>query len=446
MSREQLLDIGERVEQHALKTGFDEVAVLVYSRESVMVKFANGEPSVVQSWVDRVAEVYLAKNGRILGTSAPVHDLNEVCRIIDSLLPVHERIPPSMLYAPLPEPEEPEPLPGLVDRNLLKAIEDPSPISEAVVEAANRYKVDTFAGMLQLAYEERCLVNSKGARMVEDSTSLKVYLRSFAGEGSGQWSFGSRRLDVRKIEEVAETASRLAFETRRQEDYPPGRTNVLLSPMVAGNLFNYVAGMATASSVMMGFSIFMEKKPGDRVASEELTVLDDPRNPELPGSASFDDEGLRTFSKPIIEGGTLRNILHNSKTASKMGGKSTGNAGIVFPRVWNISVHPGGYSFEELLSEMREGLIATNNWYTRLQNYVEGTFSTILRDAILVVKNGEIVGAARKLRIADSFPRILENVVALGKETYDMHWWEVETPTRTPYVLVRDVGTSKHTA
>jgi PmbA protein len=55
MSREQLLDIGEKVEQHALKTGFDEVAVLVYSRESVMVKFANGEPSVVQSSVDRVA-------------------------------------------------------------------------------------------------------------------------------------------------------------------------------------------------------------------------------------------------------------------------------------------------------------------------------------------------------------------------------------------------------
>jgi PmbA protein len=446
MSREMLIEVGEKIKQHALKAGFEEVAVMTYCRESVMVKFANGEPSVVQNWTDRVAGVYLVKGQRILGTEIPIHNLDQVYKTIDSLLTMHEKIPPSMLYAPLPSPEKHEPLPGQVDQKLLKAIEDPSPVSEAIVESANRYKIDTFAGMVQLTYEQKCLVNSKDAQLVEDSTYLKVYLRSFAGDGSGQWSLGSRRLDMKKIEEVAETASRFAYESRRQEEYPPGKTNILLSPMVAGNFFNYIADMATASSIMMGFSIFMNKKPGEKVATEKLTLLDDPRNPELPGSTSFDDEGLRTYSKPIIEKGVLSNILHNTKTASKMGGKSTGNAGMIFPRVWNINIHPGDHSFEELLAEMKEGLVVTNNWYTRLQNYIEGTFSTILRDAILIVKNGEIVGAAKKLRIADSFPRILQNIVALGKETYDMYWWEVETPTRTPYILVKEVGTSKHTA
>lgn len=443
---ESLVEIGEKIKNYAMRAGFEEVAVLLYRRESVMVKFANGEPSVTQNWTDHTADIYLAKGGKILGTSAPTHSLEEIYRVIDSLHQMQEKLPPSMLYAPLPEPEKHEPLPGLVDKRIVEAIEDPAHVSEAVVEAANRYKVDSFAGMLQLTYEVKALVNSKGASFSEDSTYVKTYIRSFAGEGSGQWSLGSRRLSISDIEKVAETASHLAYQSRRQEDYPPGRTNVLLSPMVAGNFLNYIVEMATASSIMMGFSIFMNRKPGEKVSSELLTVEDAPRLAELPGSTSFDDEGIRTYTKPVIEKGVLRNVLHNSKTASKLGGKTTGNAGLVFPRVWNINVHPGDYTFEELLAEMKEGLVVTNNWYTRLQNYIEGTFSTILRDAILIVRNGEIVGAAKKLRIADSFPRILENIVALGKETYDMYWWEVETPTRTPYILVKDVGTSSHTA
>lgn len=273
-----------------------------------------------------------------------------------------------------------------------------------------------------------------------------MYIRAFAGEGSGQWSLGSRRLDMRRVEEVAETAADLAYRSRTQEDAPPGRYNILLSPMVAGNLFNYVAGMALAHSVLMGSSIFMNRQPGEKVASELLTIEDIPRNPELPGSTAFDDEGVPTRNKPIIERGVLKAFLHNTKTAAKFGAETTGNAGLVFPRLWALYVHRGDFKFDELLSEMKSGLVVTNNWYTRLQNYIEGTFSTITRDAVFTVKNGEIVGAARKLRLADSFPRLLENVVAVGDTVYDVYWWEVETPTRIPYILVRDVGTSKHTA
>jgi len=109
MSREMLIEIGEKIKQHALRAGFEEVAVMMYSRESVMVKFANGEPSVVQNWTDRVAGVYLVKGQRILGTDIPIHNLDQVYKTIDSLLTMHEKIPPSMLYAPLPSPEKHEP-------------------------------------------------------------------------------------------------------------------------------------------------------------------------------------------------------------------------------------------------------------------------------------------------------------------------------------------------
>lgn len=442
----QLLEMGKKVMEKALTMGFDEVAVDIRAIESLMVKFANSEPSVTQNWTSLELGVYVTKNQRILGTSASVSSLEDAYKILSNLYNMHTRLPPSMLYAPLPEPGKPEPLSGLVDKKIIETINNPSAVSEAVVEAANRYKIDYFAGMFQATYEKKALVTSKGAEFVEDSTALKTYIRAFAGEGSGQWSLGSRRLDIKEIEKVAETAADFAFRSRVQEDVPPGRYNILLSPMVAGNFINYIADMALAHSVLMGSSIFMNKQPGDKVASDQVTIEDDPRNVELPGSTAFDEEGIPTFTKPIIEKGVLKTLLHNTKTASKFGSKTTGNAGLIFPRLWALTVHKGDYKFEELLSEMKNGLIVTNNWYTRLQNYVEGTFSTITRDAIFIVRNGEIVGAARKMRIADAFPRLLQNIVAVGDTQYDMYWWEVEIPTRIPYILVKDLGTSKHTA
>ncbi|AKG38083.1 MAG: TldD/PmbA family protein [Infirmifilum sp.] len=444
--KEQLLEIGKKVVEKALSMGFDEAAVDVRSTDSLMVKFANSEPSVIQNWGSTEIGVYVTKNQRILGTSAPVSSLDDAYKILSNLYTMHTQLPQSMLYAPLPEPKKPDPLPGLVDKHLIDAINEPSNVSEAIVEAVNRYKIDSFAGMFQATHERRALVNSKGAELFEEGTFMKMYIRAFAGEGSGQWSLGSRKLKIKEVEHVAETAADFAFRSRVQEEVPPGRYNILLSPMVAGNFFNYIADMALAHSVLMGSSIFMNSKPGDKVAAEKLTIEDTPRNAELPGSTSFDDEGIPTYDKPIIEKGVLKTLLHNTKTAAKFGSQTTGNAGLIFPRLWSLTVHRGDYKFEELLSEMKNGLIVTNNWYTRLQNYVEGIFSTITRDAIFIVKNGEIVGAAKKMRIADSFPRLLQNIIALGDTQYDMYWWEVDTPTRTPYILVKDLGTSKHTA
>ena len=125
--------------------------------------------------------------------------------------------------------------------------------------------------------------------------------------------------------------------------------------------------------------------------------------------------------------------------------KSTGNAGWLFPRAWTLRVELGDASLNEMISEVKKGILVTNNWYTRLQNNVEGIFSTITRDALFYIENGEIKRPWKKLRIADTLPRLLQNIYMLGKEYYDIKWWEVDIPSRLPYILVKDIKTSKHT-
>ncbi len=443
--KEELLETSKKLVDRALSEGYDEAAVLLNHRKTVMVKLANSEPSVIQRWRDLVLNLYLVKDKKILVLALSPTSLDEVNKTIRELIGIADKLYESPFYAPLPEPGKPEKM-ELVDKKLLEKIEDPSDIVEKLVETAHREKIDYVAGMIELSYAEKALATSKDALFYEDSTSIQTYLRAFAGEdGSGQWSYGSRRLNEKKIEEMASIAARYAVESRNRVSIEPGIYDIIISPMVAGNLLRLVGFMSSAFMVFMGMSMFMNKKPGDRVGSEKLTLIDDALNPELPGSTGFDDEGVSTYSKPIIENGIFKNMLHNSKTAAKMGTKSTGNAGWITPHPWNLVVSRGDYSFDELVGEVKKGILVTNNWYTRLQNYVEGVFSTITRDALFLIENGKITKPIEKIRIADTLPRLLNNIDALGREQYDIWWWEVEIPTRTPYILIRQIRTSKHT-
>lgn len=84
---------------------------------------------------------------------------------------------------------------------------------------------------------------------------------------------------------------------------------------------------------------------------------------------------------------------------------TTGNAGWVYPRPWTLEVLPGEVSESSLL----EGnvILFNNNWYTRFQNRAEGQFSTVGRDAVVVIRGGKPAGVAGRVRIADKLGKII---------------------------------------
>jgi len=99
---------------------------------------------------------------------------------------------------------------------------------------------------------------------------------------------------------------------------------------------------------------------------------------------------------------------------------------------------------EELFAEVRDGLYVTNTWYTRYQSYVSGDFSTIPRDGIFKVKDGEIVGAVKDLRLTDNILGLWQRMEALSKERQEVMWWgEVSVPSLVPYGLARQIGFTK---
>lgn len=443
--KEQALTLASEVVKR-LRPEFDDVAVLVYSRNQVMVKLWNTQPSVVQSWIDTYISVGLAKEKRLVALDLSIQDPAKVEEVVRGVRAKMAALEESELYAPLPEPRPYEPLPEVVDPGVMKGIEDPGWVTKALIDSAEASGAERVAGTARLARAVRALATSTGFEGAEEGTEAEVYLRVFKGKFSGHWAFGSTGLEERDLRRVGETAAAFATAAGREAGFEPGRYDIIISPLVAGNLLAQVARSASAGSMIMGFSMFMQNKPGDVVASEELTIEDVPRDTEIAG-VSFDDEGVPTRDKPIIERGVLRNILHNTATAKKMGTESTGNAGWVFPHPWALRVAAGDMadtSIDDLAKELGDGIIVNNNWYTRFQSYVEGVFSTVTRDAALVVKNGEVVGAiTTRIRIAGKMVELLKNVDAVGRTIHKVRWWEVRLPTKAPYILIRDVSLTK---
>jgi len=422
---------------------FDEVAVIVTERESTMVKLWNTEPSITQTWLETSIKLRLAKSSRLWILQFDVKDPLYIIKNAEEIVKLADKVEESEIYAPLPEPGKCSPISEAYDPKIVSYMDDPSEIVEELINAAMTHPVDRVAGTLTLTKTNLTLVNSKGFQCEEKSTGVEAYARVFKGEFSGHWAYGSTRLSLNNIKEVGERAGYYATLTSDKADVTPGTYNVIISPLVAGNLFNYVASMASAFSVMTGFSVFAKYKPGEKIGAESLSLYDRPRDSTLPFTRSFDDEGVETYDKPIIENGVVRNILHNSGTANKMRVKTTGNAGWIRPTPWNLEINGGELRESELISEVRNGLLVLNNWYTRLQNYYEGYFSTVSRDVVLVIKNGELTGHGGRIRIATSFPNLMNNVIGATRERFDISWWEVRTPTRAPFILVQNIPVTK---
>ncbi|MGC8557034.1 MAG: metallopeptidase TldD-related protein [Fervidicoccus sp.] len=432
----EINNIAEDVAKKMKKGGFDDVVVKITYLEETMTKAANNTITITQNWSNKRLDLYLAKDKRISVMSTHFSSFEDIEKILDSSSNVISKIQPSELYAELPKPNA-EHSSKILDIKVIEKMSEVPVYMQKMIEKSLESGAEKVAGVLSFIKEEKVLSINGEENFNEVSTAVKTYIRSFKGEKSGMWSFGSRYLDEKELLNTSEKATQFALLQNKKEKIDSGKYDIILSPLIAGNLLNYIMFSASAFNALAGLSFF--KNNENNMYSEQLSLYDSPEETDLPGSTKFDDEGLATYTKPIIEKGMFKTFLHNSKTAKKFNTKSTANAGMLAPINWNIKVNTGDSSLEEMIRETKLGIFFNNNWYTRLHNYAEGIFSTAPRDAILLIKDGEIVGYLDRIRIADSFSNLLKKISMLSKDIYKIWWWEVSIPTKVPYIKVDSI-------
>ncbi len=195
---------------------------------------------------------------------------------------------------------------------------------------------------------------------------------------------------------------------------PSGKYNILLENRASATLLAGYVGMFKAETVQKGLSK-LKDKVHTVVASERVTLVDDPFMKKSTKSGGFDDEGVATSFKNVIDKGKLTTYLYDLKTAKKDGIESTGNAfsGGISPT--NFYFQPGDTSFDALVESLKDGLIITSLQGVHSgTNAVSGDFS--LQASGFLVKNGEIERPISLFTIAGNYLTLLNNVSAIGSD------------------------------
>jgi PmbA protein len=436
----QILNTSRKLGVGATAAGF----VRLHER---MARFSNNSITVTNSWLTEAPTVYLINDKRRAACIIEEQNPTEISGVIEQLVKTMKVTPEGDTDFELPKgPFNYQPIPGIYDRKVADAETELVDAVETGINAAKKQGAVRVSGVVISHEWEKHVMTSAGAEGSDRGTEIEMTVRAFADdEASGQGITIATSLSKFDPEKAGTDAGRIAKSALNPESGEPGKFNVVFAPSIFANLMSRVADSASAYSVDLGLSFFSDSLK-KKVASESFTMHDNSRLPEGPGSVSLDDEGYPTQNVKLIGDGILETYLHNSYTAAKHKAKLTGSArfeagiGGMTPDARNIIVEHGENSLEDLFDRAGEGLYITNNWYTRFQNYQTGDFSTICRDGVFRIKNGKPTGPVKGLRLSDNMIRILQSVKATTEDQHWVKWWEVQTPTLTPYVLVENVG------
>lgn len=266
------------------------------------------------------------------------------------------------------------------------------------------------------------IINSKGLNLKNERNSLSAYVIPII-EADGEKYDGmgyvlAQKLDDIKPDELAKRAIEEATSRIGGKSIPSGNYKIIINNEAMVSLLGTFSSIFNSEQAQKGLSL-LQGKEGEIIASDIVTLIDDPHLKDGLGTCSFDDEGVATYTKEIVTNGKLNTLLYNLKTANKAGVKSTGNgfkssyASTVGVSETNFYIKSGEKTFDELCEIVKDGVIITE--FAGLHSgasSVTGDFSLAAKG--FMIENGKKTFPVEQITIAGNFFTLLKDIEEVG--------------------------------
>ena len=262
--------------------------------------------------------------------------------------------------------------------------------------------------------------HTRGFRGGYASSRHSISVAPIAGRGDEMqrdaWYSSMRSAtDLATPESVGRYAAERALARLKSRKISTRECPVLFeSPLAAGLLGAYV--QATSGGSLYRRSSFLVDSLGKQVFAPHVDVVEDPFVMRGKGSAPFDEEGVRTNARIVVDAGRVQGYFLSSYSARKLGMKTTGNAGGSHNLALTSRQTKRTDTLEEMLRKLGTGLFVIELMGQGV-NYVTGDYS---RGASgFWVEGGKIAYPVQEITIAGNLREMFMGIEAVGADTYN---------------------------
>ena len=401
--------IVDRLIEKAMKKAQGAQASLGQS-ESTSVSFENDKLKSVRSSQSTGMSIKTIVDGKI-GTSHTT-DIDDVDGVVARSLEAAEFGSPA--HFEFPGPKEGPDVKVYDDAVLPVIKEEMVGIGEEMMTLVKEYNPHILLGAgASKSIGNLQFANSAGIAYTSETTSFSVGVDGQLIRGtdilSAGHGFGWKKREIDHVE-IARKAITLFKMAERIAPIKSGDMPVVFTPEgVKVLLLALVLGF-DGKSIFLGSSP-LAGKLGEKIADETFALTDNPQLDYASGSGIYDGEGVPHQGTPLIEDGVVKNFLYDLDTAGRAGTKTTGNGIGCSPT--NLLIKEGDTPYEEIVKNIKEGLLVHNVLGLGQGNPVSGEFSVNVHLGYKI-DNGEIVGRVKDVMLAGNTYDALKNIAAIG--------------------------------
>ena len=236
---------------------------------------------------------------------------------------------------------------------------------------------------------------------------------------NGSYGFGGRHMyDLLFMEKnwknAVDKAYNQALVRLDAVEAPAGEQTVILGPGWPGILLHEAIGHGLEGDFNRKKTSAFADLVGKKVASEQITIVDDGTLLNKRGSLTIDDEGTPSQKTVLIENGILKNFMQDRLNAKLMNTNATGNGRresyscIPMPRMTNTYMMDGKYEHNELIESTTNGIYATQFSGGQV-DITSGKFVFSASEAY-EIKNGRIGRPIKGATLIGNGPDVLKKV------------------------------------
>jgi PmbA protein len=428
---DQLVALAAQVVDRALSAGATVAEAVAGHERHLSAKVRLGKPEVVEEAGSRSLGLRVMLGQQVAATYTS--DLSEagLSRFVEDALELARLSQPDA-FAGSPDP-------SLLSRASEHVELDQFDPSVESIDAERALQMALVAERTALAQDNRqtksegatvsrharasALVTSGGFRAARRGTYASIVVSPVADDADDKkrvgyhWSSRRHLSELESPEAVGHEAARRTLAKLGPRKLETQEVPVVFDPDAARSVLGLLAGCVTGGAIWRKSS-FLCDRLGERIASDLVTVVDDPFIPRGPGSQAFDGEGLLARKNVVLDRGTLKTFLLDTYSGKKLGMPSTANAsrggsGGVGAGTTNFVLQAGAQSVEDLLRGTERALYVTSMMGYGF-NAVTGDFS---RGASgFWIERGERIFPVSEVTISLNLGQLLQRIDAVADD------------------------------